>query len=153
MTPPLRLLGSKVLRGLALLVIVSAAGQLVGRRISRGDESSDVFRLAAIGGGRELVSEAEAFRAGSALAVMGGIEIDLREATLDPDGATLDIRACMGGVDVTLPAGWRVEVERHGFAGGVDTRIGESSDVHDGAPTLHITAKAWLGGIEIRDDR
>jgi hypothetical protein len=37
-----------------LVVIAGVVGQLVAKRMTFGDESSDAFRLAAIGGGKEL---------------------------------------------------------------------------------------------------
>jgi predicted membrane protein len=143
--------GSRLLRALLLVVMAGVVGQLVAKRMTFGDESSDAFRLAAIGGGKELKSRATALRSASALAVMGGVEIDLREATLDPGGATLDVTAVMGGVEVTLPPGWVVEVENHGKMGGVETRLTESADHPEGAPTLHMSTNAWLGGVEIKD--
>ncbi len=90
-------------------------------------------------------------RSGSALAVMGGVELDLREATLDPGGATLAVTAVMGGVEVRLPPGWVVAVETNEKLGGVDTHLTESVDHAEDAPTLHVTINAWLGGVEIRD--
>ena len=132
-------------------MLASAVGQLVAKRMTFGDENSDAFRLAAIGGGKELRSRATAFRSASALAVMGGVEIDLREATLDPGGATLDVTAVMGGVEITLPPDCAVEIETHGSMGGVDTRLTESTDQQAGAPTLHLRVNAWLGGVQIRD--
>jgi hypothetical protein len=143
--------GSKLLRTLLLVVIAGVVGQLVAKRMTFGDESSDAFRLAAIGGGKELKSRATALRSAAALAVMGGVEIDLREATLAPGGATLDVTAVMGGVEVRLPPGWVVGVENHGKMGGVETRLTESADHQEGAPTLQVSTNAWLGGVEIRD--
>lgn len=84
------------------------------------------------------------------LAVMGGVELDLRRAQLDPSGATLTIRAAFGGVDVRLPAGWAVDVEIHGAMSGVDKHLNDASDLAEDAPTLHVVAAAWLGGVEIR---
>jgi hypothetical protein len=142
---------SRLLRSLFLVLIAGVVGQLVAKRMNEGDEDSDAFRLAAIVGGKELASRATTLRSASALAVMGGVEIDLREAALDPAGATLDITAVMGGVEVTLPRGWVVELETHGLLGGVDSRLTESAVHPEGAPTLRVTARAWLGGVEIRD--
>jgi Cell wall-active antibiotics response 4TMS YvqF len=143
--------GSKLLRALFIVVIAGVVGQLVGKRMTEGDEGSDAFRLAAIVGGKEFESRATALQSASALAVMGGVELDLREAALDPGGATLDVTAIMGGVEVTLPPGWVVDLRTRGFMGGVDKRLTESADHPDGAPTLHVTANAWLGGVEIRN--
>ncbi|HEY7043975.1 MAG TPA: LiaF domain-containing protein [Nocardioidaceae bacterium] len=140
----------KLLRALFLVVVAGVVSQLVSKRMTSGDEDSDAFQLAAVFGGREFKSRATALRSASALAVMGGVEIDLREATLDPAGATLDITTVMGGVEVTLPPGWVVDLETHEHMGGVDSRLTDSADTAEGAPTLHVKANAWLGGVEIR---
>jgi hypothetical protein len=136
-------------RALSLIVVAGVVGQLVSKRMTSGDEDSDDVRLAAIVGGKELKSRATALRSASALAVVGGVDIDLRDATLDPAGATLDVTTVLGGVEVTLPTGWVVDVETRGSMSGVDTRLSESSDHPEGAPTLRVTANAWLGGVEI----
>lgn len=121
--------------------------------MTSGDENSDAFRLAVIGGGKEFRSRAAALRSASALAIIGGVELDLREATLDRGGATLDVTAFLGGVEVTLPPGWVVDVETHGILGGVDKCLTGHADLPDGAPILHVTTNTWLAGIEIRNDR
>jgi Cell wall-active antibiotics response 4TMS YvqF len=145
--------GSRLLRALLLVLIASAVGQLVAKRMTNGDENSDSFRLAVIGGGKdkELKSRATALRSASGPAVMGGVEIDLREATLDTRGATLDVTGIMGGVKVTLPSGWLVDLDTHGILGGVSNRLTESADHPEGAPTLHVTTNTWLGGVGISD--
>jgi predicted membrane protein len=143
--------GSRLLRALFLVLIASAVGQLIAKRMTNGDENSDTFRLAAIFGGKELQSRATALRSASALAVMGGVEIDLRDAALDPGGATLDVTTILGGVDVTLPAGWVVDLRTRGIMGGVDTHLTESAEDLEGAPTLHVTTNTLLGGVDIGD--
>jgi predicted membrane protein len=145
--------GATLLRVVFLFVTAGVVGQLAAKRMTTGDDSSEVFRLAAIMGGKDFTSDASNLQSGSAIAVMGGLEIDLREAHLDPGAARLDITAVMGGVEVLLPRGWAVDVEPHGMLGGVDVRVNESADVPDGAPILHVTTHTWLGGVQIRDDR
>jgi predicted membrane protein len=142
---------SGLVRTVLLVLVAGVVGQLVAKRMTRGDEDSDDVRLAAIVGGKELKSRATALRSASALAVMGGVEIDLRDASLDPGGATLDVTAIMGGVEVRLPVGWVVDVESRGGLGGVDTRLTEAADLPDGAPTLRVTTNTWLGGVEISE--
>jgi len=139
----------RILRALFLVILAGVVGQLVSKRMTSGDEDSDDFRLATIFGGREFDSRATALRSASALAVMGGVELDLRAATLDPAGATLDVTAVMGGIEITLPPGWAVDVENHGKMGGVDTRVTDSAGLPADAPTLHVTTNAWFGGVEI----
>ena len=136
---------------MVLVILASAIGQLVAKRMTSGDEDSDAFRLAVIGGGKEFESRAPSLRSASAFAVLGGVELDLREANLDPAGATLDVTAVLGGIEVTVPPGWVVEVENRGKMSGVEARLTESADRPDDAPRLYVTTNAWFGGVEIRD--
>ena len=134
-----------------VVLVAGAVGQLVAKRMTSDDEDSDEFRLAAVVGGKEFRSHATALRSASALAVVGGVEIDLRDASLDPEGATLDVTALLGGIEVKVPVGWVVDVESRGSLGGVDTNLTEAADLPEGAPTLRVTANAWLGGVEISE--
>lgn len=142
---------SGLVRAVLFVLVAGVVGQLVAKRMTSGDEDSDDFRLAAIVGGKELTSHATALRSASALAVMGGVEIDLRDATLDPEGATLDVTAIMGGLEVKLPVGWAVHVESRGSLGGVDTRLTQAADLPETAPTLRVTTNTWFGGVEISE--
>ena len=49
-----------------------------------------------------------------ALAIMGGVGLDLRDATIESDELVITAIAVMGGVDVTVPEG--VDVQLGGFA-------------------------------------
>ncbi len=113
-----------------------------------GDESDDWFSIVAVAGGRKFVSSAERFVDGSALAVMGGIELDLSEATLAP-GAKLELRAIMGGIDVSVPPSWRVEVIATERMGEVADLL-DNDDQDDEGPLLIVYATATMGGISIR---
>jgi predicted membrane protein len=143
------ILGSRLLRAVALLAIVGAVSQAVSKRLTRGDEDSDDFTLAAIFGGREFKSRATALRSASALASMGGIELDLSDATLDPTGATIELTAVMGGIELTVPKDWAVDVEQNGNFGGVEVKVTDADDLPEGAPRLQVRTNAWFGGVEI----
>lgn len=142
---------SKVRRPLLVWVGVEAvlfvAGQILARRLARGDEDSDEFRVAAVVGGTRFRSRAHRLRAGAVMVWMGGVELDLRAATLDATGATLDVAATMGGVQIMVPATWEIDVDEHAVAGGVDVRVTDPDDLPDDAPTLHVRATARMGGV------
>lgn len=51
------------------------------------------------------------FRGGSITAVMGGVELDMRNVTMGPGPASLDVVAFWGGIELKVPVGWTVESE------------------------------------------
>jgi Cell wall-active antibiotics response 4TMS YvqF len=69
---------------------------------------SDSFKDVAIMGGVKRTNLSKDFRGGTATAVMGGIELDLRHAIMDRGEAVLDVSSVMGGVKVRVPASWTV---------------------------------------------
>ncbi len=98
--------------------------------------------------GIEFVSRSEALRAGSGTAVMGGMAIDLTEVQ-SADTITLDLRAIMGGIDVLVPADWRVEMASTSIMGGTENHTDPDTAAAD-ATVLIVDAKAYLGGIAVR---
>ena len=125
---------------------LSAAALMKRVLRSRGDAESDEVHLVAIFDGIELESRSTAFRGGSLLAWFGGIEVDLREATLAP-GARLTLHTLWGGIAIRVPPGWRVESTARAFSGGVAVD-GPPPDDPD-APRLDIDGFALLGGIAV----
>ena len=140
----------RVLLGVLLLnVLLVAAAQVAKRMLpSYGDEDSDVFAAVAAMDGAEVVNRSDSFRAGSGTAVMGGMTIDLTGAEVSTS-ATLELTAVAGGIDVTVPVGWRVEVASTVFAGGVEN-LTDPDAADDEAPLLLVDARAYFGGVAIR---
>jgi hypothetical protein len=83
------------------------------------------------------------------IACCGGVDLDLRSAVLDSEGATLAVQATMGGVQVTVPDTWRVTVDADARAGGVETSVTRPEELPDDAPTLHVHAIARMGGVMV----
>ena len=131
---------------LGALVGTIAAAAFFKRVVrSRGDAESDELALVAILEGVELESRSKAFRGGSMLAWLGGIDADLTNAELAP-GARLSVHALFGGIDVTIPPTWRVESDTKALMGGIDAR-GAQDD--PGAPVLVLEGMAVFGGIDV----
>ena len=145
--------GRVVLRVLLRVALVMAAlravGVLLSRRGNVGDADSDEFSISTIFGGVERVSRAASLRRGRVLACCGGVELDLREAKLDPGGAELALRACLGGIQVLVPEEWRVVVVGNAKAGGIDVRVTPETELAEDAPSLRIQAAAALGGVQV----
>lgn len=140
------------LRLTLLLGSLWGVGRLLTRRLTEGDESSDEFAIATVFGGLERASRATSLRHGSVLVCCGGVQLDLREATLDPAGGRLVVRAYMGGVQVIVPATWRVVVDAETHLGGVDASVTPAETLADDAPTLHVEVVARMGGVALGND-
>ena len=140
-------LGMKVV---GVMVALWAGGQALARRRTAGDETSDEFELAAYFGGAQRRSTATSLRRGIVRAFCGGVDLDLREALLDPLGATLDVSATWGGVNVLVPRTWMVSVNDRSTLGGVDARVTPPEELPDDAPELRVSVNARMGGVAIK---
>ena len=133
-------------------IAVAAAGVVAAFTVKKsvpayGEESDDRFSIVTVGGGEDFSSTASNFVEGNALTVMGGIGIDLTAATIAP-GAKLKLRAVMGGIDVSVPPSWRVEVIATEHMGDV-VNMAAHDGQNDEGPLLLIYATATMGGISI----
>ncbi|MGH2585334.1 MAG: hypothetical protein ACRDJE_10515 [Dehalococcoidia bacterium] len=143
----------RVVGAIVAFYVVMALVALALRRLipSIGDETSDEIALAAAGRGIELKSRAAAFRGGSARAIMGGLQLDLREATLAPDGARLEVRAIMGGAEILVPEAWPLRIiAARGLMGGVDYPEAAKAATDVDGPVLELSLLAIMGGIEVK---
>lgn len=145
----MRVLVIAVVKAVAVLAGLWAVGQVLARRRTVGDDTSDEFAIAVYLGGVQRACKATSLRRGSVSVVLGGVDLDLREATLDPEGADLDLSATLGGVNVTVPSEWRVVVEDRATLGGVEALVTDPEELRDDAPLLRVEAGALLGGVAI----
>jgi len=85
-----------------------------------------------------------------AVAVMGGIDLDLRQAVLTAPVTEITITAIMGGVSVKVPAGVRLESEGSAILGGFADQVIEPQSQDPNAPIVRVRGIAILGGVETR---
>ena len=85
----------------------------------------------------------------SAVAVMGGVEIDLTHATFEDQETTIQAFALMGGIEITVPPDITVHVTGGGLMGGFGGRIANQVGP-PGAPVVRITGFAMMGGVDVR---
>jgi hypothetical protein len=114
-----------------------------------GVETDRYVRAAALLGGVTRRSASRDFRGGDATAVMGGCELDLREAKIASGEAVLDVFALWGGIDVKVPPDWAVVLRGMPIMGAI-----EDKTVAAGVPkraTLVIKGTAIMGGVEIKN--
>lgn len=133
-------------------VVFAALGlAVIVRGVSRRQSSLDTDRVDSLVlfGGREVASHSKSFRGGSVSSVFGGTELDLRDAELAPD-ATLEVLTAFGGTEISVPYGWRVELQGIPIFGGFENATAHDVDLSPDAPVLAVDAVALFGGIEVK---
>ena len=84
----------------------------------------------------------------NAVAVMGGDEIDLRDAELEGGELTLNLFALMGGSNIYVPDSVEVEVGGFSLMGGHE-EVGSERPPRPNAPLIRIRVYALMGGATI----
>ena len=112
------------------------------------DPNSVVHAFAMMGGIHRQITSQQ-FRGGDANAIMGGVELDLRQAKLeDGETAVLDAFAMWGGVELTVPEGWQVDGEVMPLLGGFDDKTTNRSG---SGPKLLVRGAAVMGAIVVKN--
>jgi class 3 adenylate cyclase len=86
----------------------------------------------------------------NALAIMGGVELDLRGAEVEGNEVVINAYAFMGGIEIVVPEGILVELSGFAFMGGKDARIRPDVPIIPGAPVVHVRAFAIMGGVSVK---
>lgn len=84
-----------------------------------------------------------------AVGVMGGVELDFRDAVLPPDGVEITAIATMGGIEIIVPPGVHVETGGIAIMGGFEHAGDESIIPAPDAPTIRVNGVALMGGVQI----
>ena len=115
---------------------------------SAGQVKEQGFIVAIMGGSARKGRWSPA-RKNYSIAVMGGCELDYREAVMGPGVTELQVFTLCGGVEVIVPPG--LNVESHGIAimGGFEHRGDDYHNPDPHASTLRITGVAIMGGVEV----
>jgi predicted membrane protein len=121
---------------------------VAGPATSGADTSSTVNGFALLGGvNRRCVSQD--FRGGSLTAIMGGCELDLRNASISSGQAVVHTLAFLGGIDIKVPQEWTVVAQGTPILGAFDdktVRVGG-----DASKVLVVKGTAFLGGVDIKN--
>jgi hypothetical protein len=87
-----------------------------------------------------------------AIAFLGGVDIDLRDAKIPASGMKINAIACLGGVDITVPEHANVVINGIGILGGFEGKTDRAAGPGAG-PTITIDGVAFLGGVEAKTKR
>ena len=87
-----------------------------------------------------------------AVALMGSVDLDLREAELPPGDVEITAWAIMGGIDIRVPEGVRVELGGFALMGGNGLK-GPADPPPPGAPVVRVRAYSVMGAVTVRRKR
>jgi len=82
-----------------------------------------------------------------AVAIMGAVELDFRQATFAAAEVTIRAFCLMGGITITVPEQVAVDVGGLGLMGGFDHSA--SMPGTPGAPTIRVVGCACMGGVAV----
>jgi predicted membrane protein len=135
------------------LLLVFFGASLVWRGVRgpserAGTDGHSTISALAVLGGVHRGSNSRAFRGGDLTAIMGGCDIDLRQAAIDGD-AVIDVFALWGGIEIKVPEEWTIASRVVPVLGGFEdkTRPQRGAVAH----RLLIRGFAIMGGIEVKN--
>jgi predicted membrane protein len=114
---------------------------------SESKDANDYIKAIAIMSGFKRMNNSQNFTGGELTAVMGGLEIDLRDASMKGE-ACIDIFALMGGVEMRVPEDWLIIIDGFPFMGGFEDKTRPPKET---TKRLIIKGTAVMGGVEIKN--
>lgn len=140
---------TRVLWLAGLPIAALGAARVFARRFSLTTAFAGHLTISAVGRNVRYADPDDPISAVTLVAVMGGVQVDLSQASIDPAGLLIDATAVMGGVQIRLPPGTRVAVNHIGVAG--SSRA--VTDVHEapGETDVVVRATAVMGGVLVTD--
>lgn len=110
-------------------------------------QSVDSDKMIAIFGGATRTGKWRVRKNIQALALFGGIDLDLRDAIFEAPVVEISGFWCFGGLDIKVPEGIEVRDQTAGIFGGTD--VNNIGDPAPGAPTLVIKGVSLFGGVSV----
>lgn len=123
--------------------------QAIGREVARQELVRDNQFVVGIFGGPSRKGGWIPARHVWSMALMGGVELDFREALLGPGVTEVSVLAVWGGVEIIVPPDLQVEFNGMGFMGAFDCSEEVGRVFNPDAPILKINGLAVMGGAEV----
>ncbi len=131
-----------IIVGIGLSLVLRQS--LVGKTQESNESGGETF--AAFSGVEKTITS-ENYQGGRVTAIFGGTKLDLRSARIH-DGATLEVFAAFGGIELFVPKNVKIVFSLTPLFGG-----GNDKTQPDGAAslTLHVRGTALFGGVEVKN--
>ena len=129
------------------VIVKSLYRKKYGIQELQAEEVTKTMDVMAILGGHRYKSDVPDFRGGEITSVMGGCEVDLRQASIKGE-VVINVFSFWGGTEIKVPGDWNVVVECMPILGGIDDK---SSGAPGSGKRLIIKGTVIMGGVEIRN--
>jgi Domain of unknown function (DUF1707)/Cell wall-active antibiotics response 4TMS YvqF len=117
---------------------------------ARAPGSGEVSHIVAILSGATRKGSWTAPSAMNVVSLLGGVELDFREATLPAGEITISAACILGGLEITVPPEMQVIDNGVAILGGREIAADSDESTRPGAPVLRITGFCFLGGVEVK---
>lgn len=134
-----------IILALVVFFFVNGPGSHSHASGRRGLSTDSDFSETAVLGGVDRQNNSQSFHGGEAAAFMGGVKIDLRDAVMQGNEATINVTGVMGGVELHVPRTWTVVNRVTPVLGGVEDRSHSSG----GDKRLIVEGTVVMGGLQI----
>lgn len=126
--------------------MVPATNNLSSDGIASSGSDSKIDVVAVMSGNQGKNASPD-FRGGEITAIMGGVELDLRSASIQTE-AVLNVFAVWGGIVLKVPNDWTVINNGIAIMAGIDD---QTVPAMNSSKRLVITGYALMGGVEIKN--
>lgn len=135
-------------------IILLAVGVYILRPYITHPQSNGIpenrVEIFSILGGGEFNTRSDNLKGGHAICILGGADIDIREADMEGETMVITCLAFMGGVQIKVPLHWQVNVQAVPLLGGVSNKTSCLAEkLQMPKKSLSITGLAIMGGIEV----
>jgi hypothetical protein len=127
---------------------MAVAGPAGGGEVASGGRSATILGI--LGGGDRTGRWRVPART-TVVNIMGGADLDLREAVLETAEVEITVWSLMGGSDITVPEGVHVELEGFALLGANKLKLDPTDPAPaPGAPVVRVKAWSLMGGTDVK---
>lgn len=110
---------------------------------------NDFIHSNAVFGGAEHTITSQNFKGGEAMALFGGVDLDLRGAKISEEECKINVTALFGSVEIIVPDDWNVIITGTPIFGGIESNSRRKPNT-DSDKDIHIHCTVVFGGVEIK---
>ncbi len=113
--------------------------------------SADEVQRSVTMGSLKLLVDSPQFKGGSLHATMGEVQLDLRRAAFEGDEVALDLSLLMSGVELHVPAHWRVVSDVSQTMGAIEDKTDPRPDAAGVQKRLRLRGQVTMSAVTVRN--